>query len=137
MSKLTYTIAIVATFVFVGCASDNSISDNSIQDLRRIAVERYKVSSHKCEDAMQPVWAQLKGMNATEKKIADVTPDQVARLTLPCQRDLYTDACVDADGTLAERLDKFYGTSNGAAVLIDCTQANKDYQSAMDILRIR
>jgi hypothetical protein len=89
----------------------------------------------KCTADMDPVWAQLHQLTPEQRSQANLDPDHLARRMLPCQKQILSDACVDAQASLAEKLDAIFGTSNGAAVLMDCTQATKDYQMVFDLLR--
>ncbi len=85
---------------------------------------------------MEPVWAQAKALSLTARKKLGLDPDHLVRLLLPCQKDLYSQSCAEAKGSLAEKLDGVYGTTNGASVLMDCTEMVNQKVAVDNILDI-
>jgi hypothetical protein len=128
-------VAAVAFFCCIlgSCASD----DDGLTTLRNTSMQQFTEASNKCQKDMEPVRAQLKTLSVKQRATVGLDPDGLARVLLPCQKEALSDACVDAQGTVAERLDSIYGTSNAASVLPDCTRMVKDYRTAHDVLLIR
>ncbi len=128
----------VAFALLVGCilSGCGSSEDEAIKNLRERATQQLTETSNKCSSDMNPVLVQLQALTAEQRRAAKITPDDAARVLLPCQRDVWSFACAEAQGALAERVDTINGTSYAASVLMDCTQRVKAYQTAQDVLLI-